>query len=117
MLAGCGVDLLRVEQKRPANDSSFWQSARARSVSPITASADTSQNEQMVNVPSSPENPVSVPSTRSGRTRSSLVSSSAMARTVAHALVAGRQEPHEQKQQQRGVQIAGLVMLAEHAPV
>ena len=32
-----------------------------------------------------------------------------------HALVAGRQETHEQ--QQRGVQIAGLVMLAEHAPV
>ena len=34
-----------------------------------------------------------------------------------HALVAGRQETHEQKQQQRGVQIVGLVMLAEHAPV
>jgi len=35
----------------------------------------------------------------------------------AHALVASRQEPHEQQKQQRGVQVVGLVVLAEHAPV
>ncbi len=47
----------------PAKDSSFSHRARARCCSPIMASAVTSQKEQMVNVPSSPENPVSVPST------------------------------------------------------
>ena len=63
LACGC-VDLLGIKQKRPASDSSFWHRARARSVSPIMASALTSQKEQIVKVPSSPSNPVSVPWTR-----------------------------------------------------
>ena len=64
VLAAGGVDLLGVELSGPAKVSSFWHSVRARSVSPIMARAVTSQNEQMVKVPSSPANPVSVLSTR-----------------------------------------------------
>ena len=43
-----------------ANDRSFSHSPRARSISPISTSADTSQNEQIVNVPSSLAKPSSV---------------------------------------------------------
>src|SRR4029079_7452879 len=49
----------------------------------ISTSADTSQNEQIVNVPSSPDKPSSVSSTRYRSTRPSSVSSSAIASTVA----------------------------------
>ena len=47
-----------------AYDSSFSHSCLARATSPISTRADTSQNEQMVKVPSSPEKPSSVSSTR-----------------------------------------------------
>ena len=47
-----------------ANPSSRSHSRFARCSSPISTSADTNQNEQMVNVPSSPESPSSVVSTR-----------------------------------------------------
>ncbi len=47
-----------------ANDRTFSQRRRARSTSPISARADTSQNEQIVKVPSSPDSPSSVCSTR-----------------------------------------------------
>ncbi len=43
-----------------ASDRSLAHSALARSCSPILDSADTSQNEQIVNVPSSPLRPSSV---------------------------------------------------------
>ena len=46
------IDLLGVELQELPIASSFSQSLRARSTSPISTSADTSQNEQMVNVPS-----------------------------------------------------------------
>jgi len=59
-----GVDLLCVELERAARASSFEQRSFARSSSPIMVRAVTSQNEQMVKVPSSPEKPVSVASTR-----------------------------------------------------
>ena len=42
------------------SESSFSHSPRARSSSPISDSADTSQNEQIVNVPSSLAKPSSV---------------------------------------------------------
>ena len=57
------VDLLGVELERPGERQSFAHSSRA-AVSPISHSADTSQNEQIVKVPSSPEKPSSVSSTR-----------------------------------------------------
>ena len=47
-----------------ANPSSRSHSARARAVSPISASALTSQNEQIANEPSSPTRPSSVSETR-----------------------------------------------------
>ena len=47
-----------------AYESSFSHSRRARVTSPISTSAETSQNEQIVNVPSSPESPSSVLSVR-----------------------------------------------------
>jgi hypothetical protein len=47
-----------------AKESSQPHKSRARSSSPISAIADTSQNEQMVNVPSSPSRPSSISSTR-----------------------------------------------------
>ena len=43
-------------------DLSRSHSRRARATSPISTSADTSQNEQIVNVPSSPARPSSVSS-------------------------------------------------------
>ena len=66
VLARRRVDLLRVQVAAgPANESSFSNSARARSTSPIIESAETSQNEQMVNVPSaSAGSPSSAWSTR-----------------------------------------------------
>lgn len=66
-----------------ASDSSLAQSADARSTSPTIARADTSQNEQIVNVPSSPSRPSSVCPGRYRSTSPSLLSSSAMASTVA----------------------------------
>jgi len=45
------------------NDSSFAHSLCARSYSPISHNADTSQNEQIVKLPSSPVKPSSVSST------------------------------------------------------
>ena len=63
MLAGVRIDLLAVELKGPANESSLAQSLRARWYSPISHRAETSQNEQMVKLPSSPANPSSVSST------------------------------------------------------
>ena len=65
MLAGSGVDFLRVQLQRPGKRQQLVGTApRARYGSPIMTSALTSQNEQIVKVPSSPLNPVSVPSTR-----------------------------------------------------
>ncbi len=60
VLAGGGVDLLGIELRGPAKESSFWHRAMARSCSPIMARAVTSQKEQMVKVPSLPSKPVSV---------------------------------------------------------
>ena len=63
--AAAGVDLLGVEAERAGEGRAASRTApRARSISPISHSADTSQNEQIVNVPSSPDRPSSVSSTR-----------------------------------------------------
>src|SRR6185437_10541343 len=70
-------------RSRLAAVSSLVHNERARSTSPISTRAETSQNEQMVKVPSSPSKPSSVSSTRYRRTSSSSVSSSATASTVA----------------------------------
>jgi hypothetical protein len=62
VLAGCRVDLFCLEvQQAGERQQPLAEGVRAVR-SPITASADTSQNEQMVNVPSSPLSPVSVSS-------------------------------------------------------
>ena len=64
MLAGSGVDLLGVKLQRAGEREQLLAQRSARSVSPIMASAVTSQKEQIVKVPSSPSNPVSVSCTR-----------------------------------------------------
>ena len=60
-----GRQQLRAREHPPglASESSFSQSWRARDCSPMSMRAETSQNEQIVNAPSSPENPSSVSST------------------------------------------------------
>src|ERR1700730_7750837 len=65
-----------------AYERSFSHSSRARVISPISHSADTIQNEQIVNVPSSPRSPSSVSSVRVRSTIPSTVSSSEIASTV-----------------------------------
>jgi hypothetical protein len=57
------VYLLRVQEQVPGARQQFLAQRRARVTSPISVSADTSQNEQIVNVPSSPLKPSSVSST------------------------------------------------------
>src|SRR5437763_17026643 len=54
---------------RLPSESSFSHSFRARSSWPISTSAETSQNEQMVKVPSSVARPSSVSSTRRSEER------------------------------------------------
>ena len=82
------------------------------------ASADTSQNEQMRNVPSLPDSPSSVSSVRYRSTKPFSVRSSAIASTVLRirSSVPGR-NPNMRGEQRRGVQGIGLVVLAQHAPV
>src|SRR5690606_20866085 len=60
----CGSICSAYSCSGPANDSSFSHSVLARSSSPINTNAWTSQNEQMVNVPSAPSRPSSVSSVR-----------------------------------------------------
>src|SRR6185503_73065 len=51
------LDVSTSSASRPrslAYETSLWNSSDARSTSPARASADTSQNEQITNVPSSP---------------------------------------------------------------
>jgi hypothetical protein len=63
-MGGLGIELLGVEpQRRGDPDQSFQQVPRALT-SPMMASAETSQNEQIKNVPSLPDNPSSVWSVR-----------------------------------------------------
>ena len=65
VLAGGGVDLLGVQEQRAGEREQLLEQRPGpfRSRRSI-ASAETSQNEQIVNVPSSPESPSSVDSTR-----------------------------------------------------
>ena len=58
------VDLLGVELQRAGVREQPLAQLAGRSTSPISTSAETSQNEQIVNVPSSPVRPSSVSSTR-----------------------------------------------------
>ena len=102
----------------PANDSSFWYSARARSTSPMMASADTSQNEQMVNVPSSPREPVVGvvdPVAQDEAVLGELVGDREDG--GAHPLVVAGQEAHDRDEQVRRVERLGAVVLGEHAAV
>ena len=63
--AAHGVDLFRVQTERAREGQELLaQPASTRTCSPISTSADTSQNEQIVKVPSSPVMPSSVSSTR-----------------------------------------------------
>jgi len=119
MLTGCGVDLLRVEQERAGERQQLLaEGARRGRFRRSIVSADTSQNEQMVKVPllagepgvGSPD-PVPQDQVVLGQ----LVGDGQDG--GAHALVGGRHESHEQQEQQRGVQVVGLAMLAEHAPL
>ena len=63
MLPGVRLDLFAVEIECTGEGQQLAQSLRARSYSPISQSAETSQNEQIVKLPSSPVNPSSVSST------------------------------------------------------
>ena len=91
--AGARVDLLGVELQRATRSPAASRTARARAgVSPISASAETSQNEQIVNVPSSPVRPSSVSSTGSaarGRRRSARRRSRGPSRGCARRRAAG----------------------------
>src|SRR5262249_9215052 len=60
----CGSISSAYSNSGPAYDSNFSHSARACVTSPISVSAETNQNEQMVNAPSSPLKPSLVSSTR-----------------------------------------------------
>ena len=111
------VDLLGVELRAGWRyESSFSHSSRARSSSPISTSADTSQNEQIVNVPSSPLEPV-VGLLDAVAQHEPVLGQLVGDREhgVADALVVGGQEAHERHQQHRGVERVVLVVLAEHA--
>ena len=59
-----GVDLLGVKVERTGKREQLAHSVLARVTSPISTKAETSQNEQIVNVPSSPLKPSSISSTR-----------------------------------------------------
>ena len=97
-------------------DSSRSPSAAARSCSPISDSAATSQNEQIRNVPSSPLQPV-VGLLDAVAEHESVLGQLVGDREhrVADPLVIGRQEADQRDQQRRGVERVGLVVLAEDA--
>jgi hypothetical protein len=59
----CGSISSAYSSSGPAKESNFAHSLRALLTSPISHSAETSQNEQMVKLPSSPLKPSSVSST------------------------------------------------------
>ena len=63
MLSGVRVDLLGAQQQRTGEGQQLGAQLAGRWYSPISHSAETSQNEQMVKLPSSPVNPSSVSST------------------------------------------------------
>ena len=59
----CGSISSPYNSSGPANDNNLAHSLRALWYSPISHRADTSQNEQIVKLPSSPLKPSSVSST------------------------------------------------------
>ncbi|EUA33277.1 hypothetical protein I553_7687 [Mycobacterium xenopi 4042] len=64
MTAGARLELLGVEVQRAGKRQQPLAQMLGAADFPISTSADTSQNEQMVKVPSSPVSPSSVSSTR-----------------------------------------------------
>ena len=99
-----------------ANDSSFSHSCRARSRSPISASAETSQNEQMVKRALLARQAVVGlldPVAQDQSVDGELVGDGEHGRP--HARVVGREEPDQRHQQQRGVERVGVVVLGEDA--
>ena len=105
---------------RPSGEacaSSRSHSSVARSASPISDSAETSQNEQIRNVPSSPVSPSSVSVDPVAQDESALLEAPTGDREHGRldALVVGREEADQGDQQGRRVERVGFVVLAEHA--
>ena len=87
-------------------------------ISPTMARAETSQNEQMRKVPSLPDSPSSVSSVTVAQhvpVLGQLVADRVDG--VAQPLVGAGQEPEHGREQGRGVQGVGVVVLAQHPPL
>lgn len=89
--------------------------SRARCASPTIASAETSQNEQMRNVPSRPDRPsvgLLGAVAKHEPVLGQLVPDGE--RGLVEALVVGREEPGHRREQRRRIERAGFVVLAEN---
>ena len=114
--AGGDVELLGVEAERGGDAQQRSMRSRARCVSPMIASAETSQNEQITNCPPCPTGRRrSRRSCSAARTRSRSGRRRSPAPTCAQALVVAGQEPEHRRQQRGGVERVGVVVLAQHA--